>query len=196
LLKVRRAVATFPPAGGNLRRVNPLPKMKSAGRAAVSKPRDAGKALAGGFRWAGGGIASQTKSAGSAISGKTKRARDAVAAKSAPARSRVTGLWAQAKEKFQTNPQLGIAAILGALLVIAWIGWAIYVTSTNGANAGLGVVISWPAVFMAVALVMAPFVGVYLLVRRLNGGDEDPPQIAGGAPDDDDTSATAGTYPG
>jgi hypothetical protein len=92
---------------------------------------------------------------------------------------------------------MGIAAIGGAILLIAWIAWAIYVTSENGANAGLGVVISWPAVFMAVAVVMTPFVGIYLLVRRLNGGDEEPPQIAGGAPGEDEaTQATAGTYPG
>ena len=171
-------------------------KIKSGASAAIAKPRDAGKAVAGGFRWAGGGIASQTKAARSAVGDRAKKARGAVTAKTSPAWSRVTGLWARAKEKFQASPQLGIAAILGALLLLAWIAWAIYVTSTNGANAGLGVVISWPAVFMAVALVMAPFVGAYVLVRRLGGGDEDSPPIAGGAPDDDETSATAGTYPG
>jgi hypothetical protein len=49
---------------------------------------------------------------------------------------------------------------------------------------------------MAVALVMAPFVGAYLLVKRLQGDDASDPPIAGGAPDDPDDSATAGTYPG
>ena len=176
--------------------MNPLTKIRSGAVSAGQKVKGAGSSLAGGFKWAGGGVASQTKAAGRAVGEKTKRARGAVTAKTSPAWSRVTGLWAQAKEKFQTNPQMGIAAILGALLLVAWIAWAIYVTSTNGANAGLGVVISWPAVLMALALVMAPFVGLYLLVRRLQGGEGSDPPIAGGAPDDDTNRPTAGTYPG
>jgi hypothetical protein len=183
--------------------VNPLPKIRSgaaaagqkakgAGKAVVSKPRAAGSALAGGFKWAGSGVASQTKAAGRAVGDRTKRTRGAVAAKTSPP-------WNAAKQKFQSHPQVGIAAIVGALLVIAWIAWAIYVASTNGANAGLGVVISWPAVFMAVALVAAPFVGLYLLIRRLQGNDPSDPPIAGGAPDEGEASeanSTAGTYPG
>jgi hypothetical protein len=158
-------------------------KTKTAGNAAIAKPRDAGKALAGGFRWAGGGAASRTKATGN-------RVRSAIAAKTSPP-------WNAAKERFQANPWMGIAAITGAVLLIAWIAWAIYVTSENGANAGLGVVISWPAVFMAVALVAAPFVGVYLLVRHLQGDDASDPPMAGGAPDGgDDSGGTAGTYPG
>ncbi len=187
--------------------MNPLPKIrsgaasagqkaKSAGRAMVAKPRAAASSVAGGFKWAGGGVASQTKSGGRAVAAKTKGARDAVAAKTSPP-------WNAAKEKFKSSPAMGIAAILGVLLVLAWIGWAIYVTSENGTTAGLGVVVSWPAVFLAVALVIAPFVGVYLLIRHLNGGDglnsgsEESPPIAGGAPGDDESDqATAGTYPG
>ena len=213
--------ATFPPPGGNLRAVNASDettsatpseksqpgrlkraataasaKSKAAGRAVVSKPRDAGKAVAGGFRWAGGGVASQVTAAGRTVTGRTKSARDAVAAKTSPP-------WNAAKQRFQSSPALGIAAIMGVLLALAWIGWAIYVTSEHGTTAGLGVVISWPAVLMAVALVMAPFVGVYLLIRRLNGGgginsgSEDSAPIAGGAPGDDESDRdTAGTYPG
>lgn len=165
-------------------------KTKGAGSAIVSKPRAAGSTVAGGFKWAGSGVASQTKAAGRAVGDRSKRARGAVAAKTSPP-------WNAAKQKFQSNPHVGIAAIIGVLLVFAWIGWAVYVTSTNGANAGLGVVISWPAVFIAVALVMAPFVGLYVLIRRISGSDEDSPPIAGGAPGDDDSpQATAGTYPG
>ena len=184
LTKVRSGAAS---AGRKLKSAGSTvgSKTKAAGSAVASKPKAAGSAVGNGFKWAGGGISSQTKSA-----------RDAVVAKASPLRERLTGLWNQAKEKFQTNPQMGIAAILGLLLVIAWIGWAIYVTSTNGANAGLGVVISWPAVFMALALVMAPFVGLFLLIRRLQGNDPSDPPIAGGAPDDSDSSATARTYPG
>jgi hypothetical protein len=154
-------------------------KIKGAGSTVVSKPRDAGKAVAGGFKWAGGGVASQTKSAGRAVGEKTKGARGAVTVKT-------SGPWHAAKEKFQANPWMGIAAICGAILLVAWIAWAIYVTSTNGANAGLGVVISWPAVLMALALVAAPFVGLALLIRRLQGGEGTDPPIAGGAPGPED----------
>jgi hypothetical protein len=75
-------------------------------------------------------------------------------------------------ERGRSNPLLGIAAIAGALLLIAWIAWAIYVANDNGANAGLGVVLSWPVLLAASALVASPFVGLYLLVRLLRPTDE------------------------
>jgi hypothetical protein len=61
-----------------------------------------------------------------------------------------------------------VAIAAGAILLLAWIGWAIYVTSSNGATAGLGVVIAWPAMLAALALISLPFIGGYLLVRRLS----------------------------
>jgi hypothetical protein len=192
LLKVRRLAASFPPPGGNLRAVNAPDettsvttpeegrpgRVKRAAGVVISKPRDAAKAVGGGFKWAGRGVAEKTKVAGHGIGDRTKAVRGAVTAKTSPP-------WNAAKEKFQANPWMGIAAITGVVLVIAWIAWAIYVTAENGANAGLGVVISWPAVFMAIALVMAPFVGLYFLVRRLQGEDASGPPMAGGAPDGD-----------
>ena len=48
------------------------------------------------------------------------------------------------------------------ILLLAWIGWAIYVTSADGAAAGLGVVIAWPAMLAALALISLPFIGGYL----------------------------------
>jgi hypothetical protein len=75
-------------------------------------------------------------------------------------------------ERGRANPRLGIAAIAAALLLIAWIAWAIYVTTENGANAGLGVVLAWPSLLVALALVASPFVGLYLLVRYLQGDQE------------------------
>ena len=151
-------------------------RLKRAGAAVVSKPRDAAKAVGDGFKWAGSGVAGKTKAAGGAVGDRTRAVRGAVTAKTSPP-------WKAAKEKFQANPWMGIAAISGVVIVIAWIAWAIYVTAENGATAGLGVVISWPAVFLAVGLVMAPFVGVYLLVRHLQGDDASDPPLAGGAPD-------------
>ena len=69
----------------------------------------------------------------------------------------------RALERARSNPRIAIAWAAGILLVIAWIGWAIYVTTEHGGSAGLGVLISWPAAIAALALVAAPFVGVYLL---------------------------------
>ena len=75
-------------------------------------------------------------------------------------------------ERGRANPRLGIAAIAAALLVIAWIAWAIYVSTENGANAALGVVVAWPSLLVALALVASPFIGLYFLVRYLQGDQE------------------------
>lgn len=64
---------------------------------------------------------------------------------------------------------MAVALVAGLLLVAAWLGWAIYVASDRGVREGLGVLIAWPALVLAVALVVLPFVGLYLLVRRLSG---------------------------
>jgi hypothetical protein len=72
-------------------------------------------------------------------------------------------------ERVRSNPRLIVAIAAGSILLLAWIGWAIYVTSSNGATAGLGVVIAWPAMLAALALISLPFIGGYLLIRRLSG---------------------------
>jgi hypothetical protein len=71
-------------------------------------------------------------------------------------------------DRARSNPWLLVAIVAGAILLLAWIGWAIYVTNSNGATAGLGVVIAWPAMVLALAVVALPFLGGYLLVRRLS----------------------------
>jgi len=53
-----------------------------------------------------------------------------------------------------------------ALIVVMWIGWTAYVWTENGSTAGIGVLISWPAVLAAVTLVTAPFIGGAVAVRR------------------------------
>ena len=90
-------------------------------------------------------------------------------------------------ERGRSNPRLGIAAIAAALLLIAWAAWAIYVTRDNGANAGLGVVLSWPMLLAALALIASPFVGLYFLVRHLRSTDatDEAPSISGGSADAD-----------
>jgi hypothetical protein len=74
-------------------------------------------------------------------------------------------------ERARSNPRIVIAIAAGAVLLIAWIAWAIYVTSSDGATAGLGVVIAWPAMLAALALISLPFIGGYLLIRRLSDGE-------------------------
>jgi hypothetical protein len=94
-------------------------------------------------------------------------------------------------ERGRSNPRLGIGAIAAALLLIAWIAWAIYVTDDNGATAGLGVVLTWPVLLAALALVAAPFVGLFFLITYLRSTDEaeEAPSISGGsaAAEDDET---------
>ena len=72
----------------------------------------------------------------------------------------------------RSNPRLVVAIAGGAVLLLAWIGWAIYVTSDHGARAGLGVVIAWPAMLAALAIISLPFIGGYLLIRRLSPSDD------------------------
>jgi hypothetical protein len=75
--------------------------------------------------------------------------------------------------RFRSNPRLAVAIAGGAILLLAWIAWAIYVTSSHGATAGLGVVIAWPAMLGALGLISLPFIGGYLLIRRLSPGQEE-----------------------
>jgi hypothetical protein len=70
-------------------------------------------------------------------------------------------------DRVRSNPRLVVAIAAGVVLLLAWIGWAIYVTGADGATAGLGVVIAWPAMLAALALISLPFIGGYLLIRRL-----------------------------
>jgi hypothetical protein len=88
-------------------------------------------------------------------------------------------------ERGRSNPRLAVAAIVGVLLLIAWVAWAIYVTSDNGANAGLGVVLSWPVLLAALALIASPLIGFYFLLRSLRPTDEagEEPPIAGASTD-------------
>jgi hypothetical protein len=68
----------------------------------------------------------------------------------------------------RSSPWLLIAIVAGGILILAWIGWAVYVTSDSGARAGLGVVIAWPAMLAALAIIALPFIGFYLLISRLS----------------------------
>ncbi len=68
--------------------------------------------------------------------------------------------------RVRDNPWIAVGIAGGVVLLIAWIGWAIYVANEHGASVGLGVVIAWPAMLAALALISVPFVGAYLLLRE------------------------------
>ena len=89
-------------------------------------------------------------------------------------------------ERARSNPRLVVAIALGAILLLAWIAWAIYVTSSDGATAGLGVVIAWPAMLAALALISLPFIGGYLLIRRLSEDSGSTATAEAGVEEDDD----------
>ena len=59
-------------------------------------------------------------------------------------------------ERVRSNPRWTIAVAIAAVLLLAWIAWAIYVTSSKGATDGLGVVLAWPAILVALALISLP----------------------------------------
>jgi hypothetical protein len=85
-------------------------------------------------------------------------------------------------DRIREHPKLAVGIGVGTLLLLAWIGWAIHVTSENGADAGLGVVIAWPALLAALAIVSLPFVGGYFLIRRLSTEDRNPGSEASESP--------------
>lgn len=148
--------------------------MKQALAKVRSAPGRAWRGTARTARWAGSGVAAGPRRAARAVGGATRGARDRV-------RGSAEGVWrrsggARVAQSARSSPRVAIAWAVGAVLVVAWIGWAIYVTTEYGGAAGLGVLISWPVAIAAVALVAAPFVGVYLLLQRIRG-----PALAGPA---------------
>jgi hypothetical protein len=72
----------------------------------------------------------------------------------------------------RANPWLAVAIAAGVLLVAAWIAFAIHVTSDKGARAGLGVLVAWPALLVALVLISLPFIWAFRLIRgaRASGG--------------------------
>lgn len=69
---------------------------------------------------------------------------------------------------------------MGFLLVAAWVAWTVHIWSTNGTMAGIGVLISWPAVALALALIVVPGVVVARLIRGRDEEKAEPAPEAGG----------------
>ena len=73
------------------------------------------------------------------------------------------------------NPWLVVGAVIGLLLVIAWIAWAVHVWSDHGARQGLGVLIVWPAILALLAVISIPVVWAVLVIRSsARSGDQKP----------------------
>jgi membrane protein implicated in regulation of membrane protease activity len=89
-----------------------------------------------------------------------------------------------ALERVRSNPKLAVAIAGGIVLLLTWIGWAIHVAGDNGGRAALGVLIAWPALLVAVALVSLALIGGYRLVSRLSAD-----QGGGTATADEETPA-------
>jgi hypothetical protein len=73
--------------------------------------------------------------------------------------------------RVRTDRRVAIALVLAALFLIAWIAWTVYVWSENGSAAGIGVLVSWPAVLLALAVVASPFVAVAWFLRSREEGE-------------------------
>jgi hypothetical protein len=68
------------------------------------------------------------------------------------------------------SPWLAVGIAAGALLVLAWIGWAIHVSSDHGVRQGLGVLVAWPAIAAALALISIPFIWAFRVIRASIAG--------------------------
>jgi uncharacterized membrane protein len=89
--------------------------------------------------------------------------------------------------KVWANPWLLVGIVIGVLLVCAWIAWAVNVWSENGARQGIGVLIVWPAIVAALAVISIPFVWAFRVIRAGAGSEE---READAEPESADTEMT------
>jgi hypothetical protein len=71
------------------------------------------------------------------------------------------------------HPWGAVAITAGAILICAWIAWAIVVAGEHGAREAVGVLIVWPAIVVALALLALLVVGIYRLLRPRESGPVD-----------------------
>ncbi|MGZ8676825.1 MAG: hypothetical protein ACXWXU_08320 [Solirubrobacterales bacterium] len=163
--------------------MNPLQRVRAgAGRAWFRSKRGTVRTAS----WVRDGVTDSFRKARSGVSGLRAGGEEPAPVQSAageggPAVSERIGA-ANMIERVRSDQRLAIAAAVGVILLLAWIGWTIYVWTENGSTAGLGVLVSWPAVLAAAAIVATPFVGAGILVRRLRPvSDGISPSAAGDA---------------
>jgi hypothetical protein len=149
-----------------LRAVKPLQRARDgAGRAWEKSSRGTARTAA----WVKKGVGDAFGKASDRARGLVSRGGDAPEARPSaddgpgPAeRLGLTRLAGRARE----DRRVAIAEICVGILIVLWVGWTIHVWSENGSTAGLGVLITWPAVLLALAIVVSPFVGAGMLLKR------------------------------
>jgi hypothetical protein len=57
--------------------------------------------------------------------------------------------------------------VAAGLLAAIYIGWVAYTSADRGVDRGVGVLVSWPALILLTAIVVAPFAAIAVLVMRL-----------------------------
>ncbi len=62
--------------------------------------------------------------------------------------------------------------MLVALLVCAWMAWAVHVWSEHSARQGVGVLVVWPAIVAVLALISIPFIWAFRVIRSSARSDE------------------------
>jgi hypothetical protein len=87
------------------------------------------------------------------------------------------------------NPWLAVGIVAGFLLICAWIAWAIYVTDEHGARQGLGVLIVWPAILAALALISIPFIWAFRVIGASARSDDEEPVTQPESSDEEETKA-------
>jgi hypothetical protein len=93
----------------------------------------------------------------------------------------------------RANPWLAVGTTLAALLILAWIGWAIHVAVDHGAREGLGALLAWAAIAAALALISVPFIWAFRVIRASVTSSNEP-EAEGDQPepaDDSDGSDSA-----
>ena len=74
------------------------------------------------------------------------------------------------------NPWIAVAIVIGVLLICAWIGWAIHVSSEHGGREALGVLIVWPAIVAVLAVIAILFVWAFPVIRASAGTRDQEPE--------------------
>ncbi len=90
--------------------------------------------------------------------------------------------------RLRSNPRLIVGVAAAAILVAAWIAWAIYVGVDKGWREALGVLIAWPAIAVAVAIVALPFAWAFRRIRRRS--EQPSAQDGSSAPDEAEATTT------
>ncbi len=67
--------------------------------------------------------------------------------------------------------------ITAAAFSVLYIGWIAYSTAVRGADAGLGVLVSWPVLILAAAIVTAPLAGIVFLALRVRDWRRPPERL-------------------